>query len=368
MNVARADVSARSPLQRGEVSDDPRCDADGLDRARQQAEAATEESPTSEGHPQAEREGAEDASTATSQRSANSLANLPPPMDAAGNDRRIQAHAKRGERKTSMADDAKAMRNLFARVNGTQAERNADPNYRMALAAQQKTLTSIPLPASPKPQVEPFGKQYDEMRSGWESFKNDVRRNNDEAAESDDGGSITAAVAFTQAPRELGFGLIDAGLALGKGAVSLYDSARAGTLGRDAGNVLHAAQKFGADIFKSDTVRLSASWGDAKAMIGTDRIGVQYKSRGSIDEVTRLTYPWGHDKARVETVLEKNFGKISILPAGARAYGLPIGLDFVPGARQNLSGSRAVTPSANFELGIKGTPVKIAIELRKSGS
>ena len=59
-------------------------------------------------------------------------------------------------------------------------------------------------------------------------------------------------------------------------------------------------------------------------------------------------------------------------PAG-RVGGVPLKVDVVPGLRQNVTGSRAVTPSLNIDV----TPnleaqtklkVKVSFEVRQSGS
>lgn len=199
--------------------------------------------------------------------------------------------------------------------------------------------------------------------------KNQLRQDNDAVAVSNGGGVLTGLVAFSTAPRELGFSLIDAGLALGRVAVSTYDSAQAGTLRQDASDYFApTATQFGKAIFNSDTYRLSASYGDAKVMLGTDRVGVQYKTPGSLDEVGRLTYGWGASgPKKMETVLEHNFVKIPLMPT-ANVYGVPVGLDVVPGIRQNITGSRTITPSINFDLSVKNTPIKFSVEFRKSGS
>ena len=122
---------------------------------------------------------------------------------------------------------------------------------------------------------------------------------------------------------------------------------------------------------KSDTFRVSVSVKDAKFMVGTDRIGVQYKDRGPIEEVTRLTYRWGADRAKVEPVLEKN-GTERPLGQGS-VMGVPVKVQLVPGVRQNLSGSQAITPSLNLDFGIKSPwaealKLKVSLEVRQSGS
>ena len=141
----------------------------------------------------------------------------------------------------------------------------------------------------------------------------------------------------------------------------LTDSVRAGTLVKDIKDVLETPVKF-------NTFRLAVSVNDAKFMVGNDRIGVQYKNNGPVNEVTRLTYRWGDDKIKPETMLEKN---ASAMPLGTiKAMGLPVKVELVPGLRQNLTGSRTVTPSANLDASFKinGLKLKVSIEARQSGS
>jgi hypothetical protein len=232
---------------------------------------------------------------------------------------------------------------------------------------------------SPKQQPSPtavapnnsFSDQYNNVLGAWGDVKKNLRESNDAIAVSDNGGVITAAVAFTTAPRELGFKLIDAGLSLGSAAASVYGSARNGTLVQDAKDTFGpAVGAFAAGFADANAVRISASLGDAKVMLGTDRVGVQYKTKGDVvDGVTRLTHTWGDEGFKTELMLEKNFVNIKV-PVKPKVGGMPLNITVVPGARQNLTGSQKITPSTNIELGVEGNKnlPKVAIEFRKFGS
>ena len=299
-----------------------------------------------------------------------------------------------GENRSRIAAQVAAIQSL---TRPTESERQADPNYRLVADSQARQAAYRPpvaVPAPPSPGfieraaetvsdiwhstkatvVEPgaLSRSYGEVVTSWAAFKDEVRRDNDAIAVADKGGAMTAAVAFTQAPRELGFKLVDAGLALGENALSVADSARAGTLVKDAVDTFGpVSQRIAEAVRKSDTYRLSVSVKDAKFMVGTDRIGVQYKTRADLDEVTRLTYRWGADNAKVETVLEKNTKAIPV--ARGSVMGVPMKAELVPGLRQNVSGSRAVTPSLNLDIGLqsdwaKELKLKVSFEVRQSGS
>lgn len=282
-------------------------------------------------------------------------------------------------------------------TRATPAERDADTNYRVAADAQARQAAYRPpaaVPAAASPGLiersvdtvqdlwdgvaatvstpRALSGSFQEVTTSWATFKADTRRDNEAIAVADAGGPLTAAVAFTAAPRELGFALVDAGLALGGTVLDVADSARAGTLVKDAVDTFGpVSQRVAEAVRRSDTFRVSFSVNDAKLMVGTDRVGVQYKTTGRIDEVTRLTYGWGANQPTIETVLEKNLGSLRV-PAG-RVAGVPLKVDVVPGLRQNVTGSRAVTPSLNIDV----TPnleaqtklkVKVSFEVRQSGS
>jgi hypothetical protein len=104
-------------------------------------------------------------------------------------------------------------------------------------------------------------------------------------------------------------------------------------------------------------------------MIGTDRTGVQYKFKGTVDVVER--YTWNYEgMPKSETVLEKNFGAASGTLPIPRVPPITVGL--VPGVRQNISGNGSVTPSLNLDFEMKTVKifdgVKLSFEARKSGS
>lgn len=285
------------------------------------------------------------------------------------------------EGKARIAEEIEAI-HAVTRPNDTQ--RAADPNRQLVLdsMARQARAAPAPAPAAPAPSVAaPFAKSYDTVLETWRDFKQTVRADNEAIALQDQGGALTATVAVIQGPRDLGFALVDSGLALGQVAshvaLSTYDSLQAGTLQKDVRAAFGpAAHQVAEALSKMDTVRVSVSYDDYKAMVGTDRVGVQYKGRGGIDEVTRLTYAWGADTAKTETVLEKNLADIKV-PVKLSAMGVPVDVKLVPGLRQNLSGSHAVTPSLNLDFGAtlparteEGKPAKLkfSVELRQSGS
>jgi hypothetical protein len=131
---------------------------------------------------------------------------------------------------------------------------------------------------------------------------------------------------------------------------------------------------------KTDTYRLSLGVtlkndDDVKIMIGTDRFGIQYKAGGIADSVNRYTYRWGDPSWTDEMLLEKNFkyGTHNRLLPSMQIGGVPLSIDVVPGARQNLTGNRTITPSMNIDFNIGKTDYiplkfKLSIEFRKSGS
>jgi len=166
-------------------------------------------------------------------------------------------------------------------------------------------------------------------------------------------------------------------LALGRTVVGVGESAVKGTLVEDTrqrfGPAVDAVRAMGSP--SGWNVRVSASYKDVKGMLGTDRVGVQYKERSGqdatvkVDQVVRSTHRWGDDAfSRDEVMLEKNFRAVR-LPIPGRVFGVPLNtLQLVPGVRENLSRPSAPTPSLNLELPLPNkSDWKIAIELRRAG-
>jgi YD repeat-containing protein len=244
-------------------------------------------------------------------------------------------------------------------------------------------------------QDQTFIEKYHAMLDGWESFKEGLRISNDEVAINDRGGVLTGLVAATTAPRELAFGLIDAGLGLGSLSTFLVDdlvpfsldvseavgsSFSSGSFWSDAGGYLgRVVEQFdAAGELVPDVFRVSLSVGNDKVMIGTDRFGISHKTPEpriggftksfgvEVDNVTRSTYTWGEEWS-TETLTETNFkvGASRTVPV----YGVPVNVSFVPGIRHNTSS--AGTPTASYNVELK-TPVfdnvKLTIEGRKDGS
>ncbi|MEY4562175.1 MAG: hypothetical protein RLZZ618_1452 [Pseudomonadota bacterium] len=260
---------------------------------------------------------------------------------------------------------------VLALTHATPEERAADPNYQLMRDSQVRQNSTTP--AAPAAMPEPrFADQYKGVLDGWDSIKDGLRAANEATALSDGGGLLTAAVAFTEAPRELGFSLVDAGLGLGGLAVDFTKSVIDGTVVSDAtakfGPILNSYAAIEDKQFRVSVGYKNEALGvDAKVMVGTDRFGIQYKTPGVVDEVGRFTYSYGDDAPKLEMMLEKNFDVGAKLPA--RIGGLPLKIEVVPGLRENATSGGTVTPSLNIEVsspafnGFKG-----AIEVRQSGS
>ena len=230
----------------------------------------------------------------------------------------------------------------------------------------------------------------------WNAFKAQTRVNLDEVAVAGGGNGITMLASGIYAASEVGYGLIDAGLALGRVGANTYDSFKGGTLQNDfQQNVGKPLLNFAEGMLQADHVRVSVgakltkdgepTGEDVKVMLGTDRVGLQYKNtkvdpdsfgiqnkgKSPLDSVVRTTYRWGDDGPTTEMMLEKNFP--TPLKLDRTIGGVPLNLELVPGARQNISGNRIITPSLNLDLNVGKTQAvpfgfKFSIEMRKSGS
>lgn len=278
------------------------------------------------------------------------------------------------EHRERVAADVEAIQ---SRTRPTQAQRDADPNWRLVNAARQREQSVAPVAPAPAPAPVargPVSADYDDVvLAGWENFKREVREDNAALQASDDG-VLGVASHIVAVPRELGFGLITSGLSLGRGIVGAAESVAAGTALEDAERTFGPALRAVATTAPTmDHVRVSVSRGDYKAMIGTDRIGVQYKEKPKVgevpvDQVTRLTHRWGDDAwVRADTMIEKNFDVLPPIPGRGAVAGLPVQrFEVVPGLRQNPSGGGAVTPSLNLDV-VLPDKWKITLELRKSG-
>jgi hypothetical protein len=184
---------------------------------------------------------------------------------------------------------------------------------------------------------------YDNLLGAWELGKNQVRLDNERIALSDAGGAMTFAVAFMDTPREIGFGLIDAGLSLG--GIFASQNVRDGFI-EQYSEIYESLPNNLVDFSDSD-IRFSATAGNYKALIGTDRMGVQYKNEGSLyDSVTRVSIDYDDG---IETELLTEFNS-PIKPTIFRQNigGVPVNGKIVGGIRQNLT-SGTMRPAINLE-------------------
>jgi hypothetical protein len=241
---------------------------------------------------------------------------------------------------------------------------------------------AVPTPLGRPVSSETFTATYDSVViANWKQFMKETNENLDQVGVSGGGNAMTAAAAAAHAGSEIGFRLVDAGFGLGRVAARTYDSYSRGTLWTDFNaNVIDPTISFAAAMAKTDTYRLSLGVtlkndDDVKIMIGTDRFGIQYKAGGIADSVNRYTYRWGDPSWTDEMLLEKNFkyGTHNRLLPSMQIGGVPLSIDVVPGARQNLTGNRTITPSMNIDFNIGKTDYiplkfKLSIEFRKSGS
>jgi hypothetical protein len=283
--------------------------------------------------------------------------------------------AKETERREQIKQD---IDHIQGTTRYTQTDRDSDPNHQMVLDANKRIAAYAPpvLVSTPK---ETLISSFDSVVGMFSDFKAHNRNGVEEFGVSGGGNVKTVIASVTHAASEIGYTMVDAGLALGRLGTVSYDSLNAGTFIEDfKNNVSEPALKFATALKDSDVVRISAGAAlpgksaDGKIMIGTDRVGVQYKVGGPVDSVNRLTYRWGDTQVRYEMLIEKNLTKIPVLSSG-NIGGLPVSVDVVPGVRLNLSGNRVATPSVNIDLNIapqflKYYKPKITLEIRKSGS
>jgi LysM repeat protein len=302
----------------------------------------------------------------------------------AGNSRGLQAKAEM-EQRVQVAKETERREQIkqdVDRIQGTtrytQTDRDSDPNHQMVLDANKRIAAYAP-PALVSTPEETLTSSFDSVVGMFSDFKAHNRNGVEEFGVSGGGNVKTVIASVTHAASEIGYTMVDAGLALGRLGTVSYDSLNAGTFIEDfKNNVSEPALKFATALKDSDVVRISAGAAlpdksaDGKIMIGTDRVGVQYKVGGPVDSVNRLTYRWGDTQMRDEMLIEKNLTKIPVLSSG-NIGGLPVSVDVVPGVRLNLSGNRVATPSVNIDLNIasqllKDYKPKITLEIRKSGS
>jgi hypothetical protein len=209
---------------------------------------------------------------------------------------------------------------------------------------------------------------YDQVLQAWDSTKDKVRVDNTRIAIQDGGGILTGIVAVTELPREIGFGVIDAGLWLG--GLFASEKIRAETVNGAVG-IYDAAAQF--DV-ENGAVRVSAGYEnkttgfDGKVLIGSDRVGVQFKNpqlRGpNIVSATRysLDYTDGYE---VELLAEYDAPKFSV-PLPWKVAGLQLKMETAFGTRSNTT-SGELLPSLNFTFKPKLAALKyfkVAIELR----
>jgi hypothetical protein len=295
------------------------------------------------------------------------------------NDKGLAAKAELEER-ARVAKDVERIQNL---TRYTQADREADPNYRMVVDAQQRQTTPTPSNTTAStPSGYSLTKGYDQFLDSYQQFKSTNRQNVEDLGVSGGGGVQTGVAATIYAAGEIGYSLLDAGFGLGRLGAQTFDSWNNGTLVQDAKlHVIDPTVNFAKTVNEMDTFRLSVgakltkdgkpTGEDVKFMVGTDRIGFQYKTKGdNADSVARTTYEWASDSVKTENLIERNFS--TPLQIKRDVAGVPLTLEVVPGLRYNLTGSKTVTPSINLDLNVGKTPqipfgLKVSVEARKRG-
>ena len=250
-----------------------------------------------------------------------------------------------------------------------------DQLYKQVYMSKPYKLVRMPEPLPNAPIKSEFVTNYENFVGAWDDGieKNRV----DLKAMQDNAGSASAAVGYAVLGkvRDGGTSFIRAGLGLGGVGVDFLDSAVNGNLGRDTlryvNSVANALPSWnelkGFDVLRVSFSLKINSGNDVKVMLGTDRVGIQFKQKDRVDLVERYTWDYSDKPLKQEIMLEKNITEIQILKARAGKYIIP--LSVVPGVRQNLSTTRAITPSLNFDANtssiVNGT--KFSIELRKKG-
>jgi hypothetical protein len=192
--------------------------------------------------------------------------------------------------------------------------------------------------------------------------------NIDAAAIADGGGAITVAASIIYGAQEIGFGLIDAGLGLGgilaSETVRQNHMDQLGAAWEDVKDISPIIiDEIGSDLFSGeDDFRVTAEsqflgkHNKAKAVIGTDFKGLQFKNMSTVkgakgtfetDEVLRVGTDWDGNSVN-SIILEKTIeGFEPKLSKGVEKAGFGLELSF--GARHNLT-TNQVRTALNFKL------------------
>ena len=282
-----------------------------------------------------------------------------------------QAHREKVAR---MVEKAKAKQAANAGKPKMHASGMTAAEWDARKAAEQNGTLRYDLPEEQIP--ENF---YDRFVGAWELGKEQRLQALDDAAIADGGGAVTMAAAFVRFPAEFGFGLLDAGLALG----GLFASPRARQQSwnqltqtyDDLVDIKHfAVGEVATDIFSGeDDLRFAIDSDiktiNGKVVLGTDFWGTQYKNVNTTtgaktsvgnfgtDEVYRVAQDWDGNPVN-HFILEKTSKAVSLVP---KSWSKRLDIKLEAGIRHNVSTSE--TRSAlNFK--VKTPIIDFGIEWR----
>jgi hypothetical protein len=294
---------------------------------------------------------------------------------ARGADARHEA-ASRERRAAQLRADLDAQQSYLGRDDAALRAWAGEP-----FAAGQPAAPMAGLSQAPQASVDTLTGDYDaHVLQAWSDHKARTRTGLEDVGVGGAGGVMTGLAAVTYAASEIGHDLVDAGLALGRVGAQAKDAYARGTMGSDfKENVLDPALAFAIGLAEVDVMRLSGgvrlpSGDEVKGLIGTDRVGIKYKTTAlGVGAISRLSHRWGDAGWTQDFLLEKNFkhGKANTLLPTVPVGGVPVSIEIVPGARFNVTGSRQTMPSLNIDFNVgknKYIPfdTKLSIEFRKS--